>query len=257
MRIIGGHDYYDSGLAWGRDEEILFLRSGDRSLSAQDANSLGIAWPRLLGAFQPTTRNQRSVIRRRPSYFLRDVCADSFNSRDFRYLVRSMAVIFCGKHYQGLIIDCQSTSTQFRLDKRTGTFMFWSFDALQMFIEIHNLSFTVDPTQIRQYFAVRDLTPDVKSRIIEERISIMSAETHGSWISEQEWQIDQPTLGALEFFRAVDPVTAFQELSMWIGGVIGTHSPDPVQITDNRVKIEKHGFDTVTSFRRAPTGKRS
>lgn len=57
-----------------------------------------------------------------------------------------------------------------------------------------------------------------------------------------------PCLKDVGFFKAVDPVTAFQELSMFISGVMGGQAPPMVQISD-KVRLEKHGFDSVKSFR--------
>jgi hypothetical protein len=56
-------------------------------------------------------------------------------------------------------------------------------------------------------------------------------------------------LKRLGFAKALDPYTAFQELSMWIGGVLGGTSPEIVTIKDDKTLIEGHGFDNRFSFR--------
>jgi hypothetical protein len=61
-------------------------------------------------------------------------------------------------------------------------------------------------------------------------------------------QINPFTLKGIGFAKAIDPYTAFQELSMWIGGVLGGNSPETVSITDDKVLAESHGFDKE-SFR--------
>lgn len=57
-----------------------------------------------------------------------------------------------------------------------------------------------------------------------------------------------PELTPLQFFRAVDAYTAFQELSMYLSGVLRVNEPDTLEIADP-VRLEGHGFDKATSFR--------
>lgn len=58
-----------------------------------------------------------------------------------------------------------------------------------------------------------------------------------------------PELKQFGFFRIVDAYTAFQEVEMYISGVLGVDSQKPVEVSD-RSKIEGHGFDYRTSFRK-------
>jgi hypothetical protein len=58
-----------------------------------------------------------------------------------------------------------------------------------------------------------------------------------------------PRLNAYSFQKVVDPYTAFQEIMMYITGVLGTGESSTVQISD-RMMSEKKGFDFVKSFRR-------
>lgn len=57
-----------------------------------------------------------------------------------------------------------------------------------------------------------------------------------------------PVLKDFQFFRAVDAFQAFQELSMFISGVLGGQSPKMIEVS-NEVKIHKAGFDKH-SFRK-------
>lgn len=65
---------------------------------------------------------------------------------------------------------------------------------------------------------------------------------------EGEKLIYNPCLKDLEFFKVVDAFQAFQELSMFISGVLGGQSPKMIEISDE-VRIAKHGFDKM-SFRK-------
>lgn len=60
-----------------------------------------------------------------------------------------------------------------------------------------------------------------------------------------------PCLKDAQFIRKMNPHTCFQELSMFIGGVMAHNdTPEPV---DNKYKIIAHGFDLKDSFRKGPT----
>jgi hypothetical protein len=61
--------------------------------------------------------------------------------------------------------------------------------------------------------------------------------------------IVNPKLSDYEFYKVFDSVQAFQEISMFIGGVLGNKENSIIQINDKN-KIEQHGFDYKWSFRK-------
>lgn len=63
-----------------------------------------------------------------------------------------------------------------------------------------------------------------------------------------------PNLKDCGFIKVIDPYTAFQEISMYIGGVLGVDAPETVVISDKEKAI-KHGMDK-TSFRTPSPGKK-
>ena len=67
--------------------------------------------------------------------------------------------------------------------------------------------------------------------------------------------IVNPQLKPMGFASVVDPFTAFQEVSMFMGGVLGRQENAP-QITDDVVLLESKGFDKKTSFRTVSPGKK-
>ena len=58
------------------------------------------------------------------------------------------------------------------------------------------------------------------------------------------------SLKKLQFYKAIDPYMAYQELTMYISGVLGTSRPEPIEISDRDMKFKK-GFDEK-SFRTDP-----
>lgn len=62
-----------------------------------------------------------------------------------------------------------------------------------------------------------------------------------------------PTLKDLEFYKIFDSFTAFQEIQMFIGGVLGFNENDIIEI-DDKYRIQQYGFDKW-SFRKEPQNK--
>jgi len=63
-----------------------------------------------------------------------------------------------------------------------------------------------------------------------------------------------PILSDYKFYRVVDPVTAFQEIQMYISGVLGSNEKNIIEI-DDKYKIPQHGFDNW-SFKTRPHKKK-
>lgn len=61
-------------------------------------------------------------------------------------------------------------------------------------------------------------------------------------------------LKELQFQKIVDPYTAFQEISMFIGGVLGNPEKEMTELTE-KDRINQHGFDKW-SFRKLPEVKK-
>lgn len=59
-----------------------------------------------------------------------------------------------------------------------------------------------------------------------------------------------PNLKEFEFAKAVDPFTAFQEIQMYISGVLGINEKEVIVVSD-KDRIAAHGFDKW-SFRKPP-----
>ncbi len=60
-----------------------------------------------------------------------------------------------------------------------------------------------------------------------------------------------PVLKDIEFYKVFDSYRAFQEISMFISGIMGGKSPPTIEISD-KIRKEKHGFDKW-SFRKEST----
>lgn len=63
--------------------------------------------------------------------------------------------------------------------------------------------------------------------------------------------IINPKLCDYEFYKIFNSVQTFQEISMFISGVLGNNEKNVIEVSD-RSKIEGHGFDYKWSFRKPP-----
>ena len=61
--------------------------------------------------------------------------------------------------------------------------------------------------------------------------------------------IINPLLKDYEFYKVFDTFQAFQEIQMYIGGVLGSKENEIIKISD-KDKINQHGFDFKWSFRK-------
>jgi len=61
--------------------------------------------------------------------------------------------------------------------------------------------------------------------------------------------IVNPILDEYDFYKVFDSFNAFQEIQMFIGGVLGSKENEIIKISD-KDKINQHGFDYKWSFRK-------
>ena len=66
--------------------------------------------------------------------------------------------------------------------------------------------------------------------------------------------ISNPKLFEYNFLKMIDPYTLFQEIQMYVGGVLGNNEPNIIEVSDD-VKIASHGYNKW-SFRNTPKKKR-
>ena len=191
-------------------------------------------------------------------------------------------VAFCGKMYFGMRVDCYSNDPH----KNAGPFFIWNINDLDRMIEddyfdkdIKELYFTKRKKKKDRFSNGLSLTTfhhgiktlPVKSllnrsRMVkvfdqwEKRDNTRLVELHhetGIPIIMRDFRdnkiIFNPVLKDIGFYKAVDAFTAFQELSMFISGVMGGNSPKMVQLDDD-MRIAKHGFDKM-SFRKEKEDK--
>ena len=179
-----------------------------------------------------------------------------------------LGVIFCGKRYTGWRIRSGNITQWYTPDIIK---IFWDVNSLIDYLETlglneRNTTFgdwssggfrpPLEPLsnvlRNKLLHAIDQGSTKYLERMIQERISIafydegdlnLRTPQTRKTPSVQGWKVNGVGLQQLEFFKVLDPYTAYQELSMWVGGVIPKNPNPMVEITNDAVKIAKHGMD--------------
>ena len=217
MKIIGGHDFYDVALSMGIDPRIVLLRGKSKSIDVDKAGG--------------------TLLDR----YLEEKSRNSWPEKHFR----CVAVVFCTKVYRGALIN--------GLTRDEGI---WSADKMRDWARkeknrevVIRQNWRDEKMTLEQYFTPYDTPDALRNYMIANKISILVEEPPKYRGEESYFQVNPFTLKQLGFAKTLDPYSAFQELSMWIGGVLGGTSPEIVTIKDDKTLIEGHGFDNRFSFR--------
>ena len=241
MHIIGGKDYYDVALSMGIDPRIVLLRGKSKSIPVSATAVRDSSKQR--HSSEPLEGDGGSLLGRYLEIKNLRYYGGSVAGTEFR----SIAVVFCTKVYRGALINGHLRDEGI-----------WSADKMRDWARkeknrevVVRQNWRDEKMTLEQYFTPFDAPDALRNYMIANKISIMVEEEQKAMYAHQEktFQVNPFTLSKIGFAKALDPYTAFQELSMWIGGVLGGTSPEIVTIKDDRVLIENHGFDNRFSFR--------
>jgi hypothetical protein len=252
MRIIAkNHDYYDSALAFGHDEHVVFERKEEEHVGDWKnpiPKDYGFMSPRM-GRREMTYQWARG--RREGNY------DTNKTNHEFAYL--PFTVAFCGKLYPGI-----------RIDSRKNAMSTWSpnyaytFDAYVALLNHFGIEF-VEP-QKRAWVTYGERKGSPKKEEDCKNYFERSGEDHIEFFAEHGQPIvvyspeDPPTLlincelKKFSFYKVFDAYTAFQELDMFISGIM-TRDGNPMAGISDKDLRDKKGFDDM-SFKKAPTKRR-
>jgi hypothetical protein len=233
MRIINGHDYYDSAQAYGHDPKVVFVR-GEETLGEENFKR-----PHSDVYFvQPDkVKNQYHWPHK----------VEQIETRDGTWFFYNVRVIFCGVLYSGLKSEflphsgSDSKRTEYFWNREH--FTNWVNDEFEgkwvpIFKE-HWLHFGNN----NECLTSKRITGDEHDRLIKNRISIAIFEP-----VNKKWVINCTGLKERQFYRVFDAVKAFQELDMWMSGALGMPGNPMLEVSDD-VRMAKHGMDKW-SFRK-------
>jgi hypothetical protein len=251
MRIIAkNHDYYDSALAFGHDEHVVFERKEEEHVGDWK-NPVPIDY-----CFMSPKMGRREMTyqwgcgRREGSYDTNKA------NREFAYL--PFTVAFCGKLYPGIRIDSRKNN----MDTWSPDYAY-TFDAYVTLLNHFGIEFA-EPTPKRTYGSETKGSPKREKDC--KKYFERSGEDHTEFFAKHGQPIvvynpeDPPTLlincelKKFAFYKVFDAYTAFQELDMFISGIM-TRDGNPMAGISDKDLRDKKGFDDM-SFKKAPTKRR-
>lgn len=262
MKIISKYsDYYDTALSLGIDESVVYIRKNKKVGFLTDE-----AYSRdSLFALDDVRRRSPNILNAIPSNiikFYEDIQDFHINSSlnvsngrlSCRFSLRSRYILFAGELVQMIFLEGSVGNGHNQTEVSECVY---SYEQL-----IKCLS---------KYIDKRDINTYMKGNKRWSKASRESAFTNFFSIRKQGYEffhhtldapiielkkmsyIRNPCLKELNFARYYDAFTAFQNLSMFISGVLGGQSPKLVEIED-KYRIVSHGFDIKTSFRNRKEG---
>ena len=242
MRIISKfNDYYDGAMGYGIDKTVIYNRSS-AEFPAGSAE-----WAKIEKYLDSFKGGMHTGLLSLHSWL---------NSVDNLEVRNRFVLFFCGKPHVGI---CLSSNYNKRGNWEVKERYCYSLEHAERFISEHEKRIRLEGKEIKallkkidrffeRYGAPKvsdfnDLHFSLDCPIIKVDSNIRKASL-----------VTNPCLKDMEFYCVTDPFTAFQELSMYISGVMGGRSPRTVEI-GNDDRIAKHGFNKW-SFRRESCRKR-
>ncbi len=166
---------------------------------------------------------------------------------------------FCGRLYIGWKLyheepNHDPDSKHFR-PKNLITEFNYDFDEVKKIIKIEGYWGNIEENvnKIKNFNAVQ-LFRDLKTPVFIYDGDYNRTEVNKYYRRNDIKFIVNPLLKNYEFYKMFDAFKAFQEIQMFLGGVLGSGEKEIIEVAD-KYKITQHGFDYKWSFRREPTSK--
>jgi hypothetical protein len=240
------NDYFDSVSAFGVDKTCIYQRytkelKGEFVFGDEVRKSLRSRWPHE-DEFQSTKKGITT------------------HWKAYKYVIG-----FCGKLYPMI-----------RVEKRVGKeekaeiFCCYSAEEVKKYFDKEKLKFASE----RVWFSFRDFSvrseeamknffegPQFKSLEEEFHKNNCPIFVYGKFtdpeakVNGKDRLILNPRLKDYRFMKVKDPQTAFQDVFMYIAGVLGTSEPKIIELSDKEL-AKKRGHDSPYSFRTPPKNKK-
>lgn len=251
MRIISKfQDYYDSALAFGHDAHVVFDRKESEYIMTANRRM-----------FSGTKHNTYP----KEYDFMKPILkARGSHRKGFDFSFEPFTVAFCGKVYCGIKVSYRKGS----MGEWSSTFV---YDITSYTELLTKYGVRLDERQDNSRWSWE---PDVKgsalcekdvetyfARAGEDHVTFFAGKRKPIAICEREdgsvhnhrLRFNAPMSG-VAFYKVLDPYTAFQELDMFIGGIMSREENPMAGISDEDLR-DKKGFDKM-SFKTPPTKRR-
>jgi hypothetical protein len=240
MRIFSKfHDYYDTAIGYGIDPNIIYSRK------------------KQYHKFDSPIGNNIHIERGRK--ILSEVSRNDHISNKKIGITNAVVVFFCGKQYVGIKISYRGV---FGLHSD----FCYDVEGIKRFYKKYK-KILPKKSKNRSFFQTKDILSERNLKIFFKNYGNkdVSHDPHFDYDSpailiKQQRDVDEdgeitvnPILKDIKFYKCLDSFTTFQELSMFIGGVMGGKVPKMIEIND-KDRIAMHGFNEW-SFRKESTKK--
>ena len=169
------------------------------------------------------------------------------NLRDLYTHTAPFIIGFCGKLYVGWKLYSEGTS------KELITALTYDNENMKTLVEPHHFgsNFEDNLNYVLSYDPI-EIFRGLNAPIFIYDSDYDRTDINKFWRNHPKF-FKNPLLKEYQFYKVFDAVQAFQEISMFLGGVLGNREKEIVNVED-KYKITQHGFDKW-SFRKEPQNK--
>ncbi|HWW95487.1 MAG TPA: hypothetical protein VN375_19110 [Vicinamibacteria bacterium] len=244
MKIISPfHDYYDGVQSLGQDKSLVYLRQRQEVVAPQRRD-----YP------EPPDAHLGGWLRSGLKF-------EEWYGKSCRVFARPLWVAVAGKVYRGYRLLRRSLSGGATYEVEADRVAFaWDLPALTVLAVEMGVP---DPLLSRAKksssfpgleWLSRQGTEELPGRLAEAGIVISAAYLDHEGAKDRDPLILNPQLAAFQFGKVMDAFQVYQEIAMWVGGVLPQRGAMTATVSDADRYVE-HGFDPKTSFRKAASGK--
>lgn len=239
MRIISKfHDYYDSVQGIGYDPDLIYHRVQDQNVLELDTIRSEWRKPKFIMPFDMPQLSE--------SFF------EYINLTKWRNTLPSDCTLyligFCGKYY--LVLRHAGDPPQNFFDEDSVVEYYSQYCADNKFkYNWFELFGKLGESKIKPFHD--EIEP---FRCINCPVFSIELKSYYSVFFERKIITINPSLADFQFYRLFDTYTAYQEIAMFISGVLGWPENDMIKISDTDMRDAK-GFDEY-SFKKRPTKRR-
>ena len=241
MRFANGRDYYDKILAFGRDETLFFDRSQFAKARFVTGREAGF------------TKGPPGLLDFRSELSWRRCSGLTIDGREYQYT--PYVVWFAGERFAGVRLESRDNHWPPRPAQEPQ--WFWGREAfIDHLKSLHEEQFegswdqdtVIREESLNRLFDYAPTKTDIDWMVANKVAIAISSNYyyHGDQYygsTESGWYLNCDGLSAMGFAKALEPYSAFQKLSQWIGGVLSGDNKPMIKITDEKVILKKHGFD--------------
>lgn len=243
-------DYYDSVAKYGKDMGVVYERK-EMVFDVRQKDTPKIVTDLREKILRSMTDDEQKDSERTLNATVRflnrmKVIGQVRNPRGDIFSFSGVFIVFCGDVYYGVRLH---TERKAGLAYTCESAVFYSSGSLIAHLEKEGVDLDAIPVygkhSPRTSILARFNRPNhasFRDWFIENKITVAVMENHDIIIN--------PQLQSYQFYKAVDCVTAYQEIDMWISGTLAFPQNVVIEIED-KYKIQEHGFDKW-SFRKMP-----